>query len=423
MNNDITKALKIVRDNSAPATPAKVKRGPIAEAVDKKAFAKLAPPKNKITFADKIAGAKKSKAAKLKESTMRRVIAVLSEAVEAEKTMTPAQKAKREKIVKSMKSDKAGMKERYGSKWEDVMYATATKQAIAENYDIDEPADDEDEISEASTHALSDETKRKIIDGTISIYDAMTSGDGVSPEEQQALSSMYNDIAEQHGLQPDDDFEEVIDLMLDELDSEAGNGAEPQVTEMNLDTVTSYKKKSEADIGAKYTDLGKQMKRGDALTANKSARQVQNRSQGLDRADKRLGRDQVGETSDKTLKTYIKKSSGDAINRRNTERMTKVSDPKIAKRNAGQAAAQRKLGSAGSLLGETPTNKIDWGVGNGDWTLAKNEGARIFKAYNKSNSTDSVLKLKSDAAAAREKGSYLGAVLVGLANDYFDRLR
>ena len=224
MNNDITKALKIVRDNSAPATPAKVKRGPIAEAVDKKAFAKLAPPKNKITFADKIAGAKKSKAAKLKESTMRRVIAVLSEAVEAEKTMTPAQKAKREKIVKSMKSDKAGMKERYGSKWEDVMYATATKQAIAENYDIDEPADDEDEISEASTHALSDETTRKIIDSTISIYDAMTSGDGVSPEEQQALSSMYNDIAEQHGLQPDDDFEEVIDLMLDDLDNGAGNG-------------------------------------------------------------------------------------------------------------------------------------------------------------------------------------------------------
>lgn len=47
-----------------------------------------------------------------------------------EKKMTPAEMAKREKIVKSMKPGFAGFKERYGKRAKEVMYATATKQAM-----------------------------------------------------------------------------------------------------------------------------------------------------------------------------------------------------------------------------------------------------------------------------------------------------
>ena len=43
--------------------------------------------------------------------------------------MTDAQMKKREEIVKSMKKDKAGFKDRYGDRAETVMYATATKMA------------------------------------------------------------------------------------------------------------------------------------------------------------------------------------------------------------------------------------------------------------------------------------------------------
>ena len=46
-----------------------------------------------------------------------------------EKTLTPAESKKKEEIVKSMKKDKAGFKERYGKKARSVMYATATKTA------------------------------------------------------------------------------------------------------------------------------------------------------------------------------------------------------------------------------------------------------------------------------------------------------
>lgn len=56
--------------------------------------------------------------------------ATLKEAAEImEKKLTKAEKEKKEEVVKSMKKDKAGFKERYGKRGEEVMYATATKIA------------------------------------------------------------------------------------------------------------------------------------------------------------------------------------------------------------------------------------------------------------------------------------------------------
>ena len=52
-----------------------------------------------------------------------------------EKKMTGAEKKKREKIVKSMKKSLPYMKKKYGKRAKDVMYATATKQAMKESFD------------------------------------------------------------------------------------------------------------------------------------------------------------------------------------------------------------------------------------------------------------------------------------------------
>jgi hypothetical protein len=46
-----------------------------------------------------------------------------------EKHLTPAETAKKEEVVKSMKKGIAGFKERYGDRAKSVMYATATKTA------------------------------------------------------------------------------------------------------------------------------------------------------------------------------------------------------------------------------------------------------------------------------------------------------
>jgi hypothetical protein len=55
----------------------------------------------------------------------------MNESVESidEAELSAAEVAKKEKMVKSMKKGMAGFKERYGKRWKDVMYATATARA------------------------------------------------------------------------------------------------------------------------------------------------------------------------------------------------------------------------------------------------------------------------------------------------------
>ena len=57
------------------------------------------------------------------------------------RSMTKGEMGKREKIVKSMKKDKAGFKKRYGKDADAVMYATATKQAMKD--DVNEASDEQ----------------------------------------------------------------------------------------------------------------------------------------------------------------------------------------------------------------------------------------------------------------------------------------
>ena len=52
-----------------------------------------------------------------------------------EREMTDAEKDKREEIVLSLKKKEKDFKDRYGDKWKDVMYATATKMAMGEDVD------------------------------------------------------------------------------------------------------------------------------------------------------------------------------------------------------------------------------------------------------------------------------------------------
>lgn len=55
--------------------------------------------------------------------------------VEPMAEMTDDQKAKREEIVVAMKKNKDSLQKRYGDRWENVMYAVATKKAMGESLD------------------------------------------------------------------------------------------------------------------------------------------------------------------------------------------------------------------------------------------------------------------------------------------------
>jgi hypothetical protein len=86
----------------------------------------------------------------LDEDAQLRVLAgtstILAEAEIMEKKLTKAEKEKKEEVVKSMKKDKAGFKERYGKRGEEVMHATATKIAKKKAESVEE---DDESLSEA----------------------------------------------------------------------------------------------------------------------------------------------------------------------------------------------------------------------------------------------------------------------------------
>ena len=118
-----------------------------------------------------------------------------------EAKMTPAQKKKREEIVRSMKSNKEDMKKRYGDRWEDVMYATATKQALGESkakpvfLDIDKDGDKKEPMKKAA----SDKKKKKVTEGVLD----STDDDGWMAKSQLYKLAKY--AAELHKMINDSD--------------------------------------------------------------------------------------------------------------------------------------------------------------------------------------------------------------------------
>ena len=93
-------------------------------------------------------------------AVMKRALEVIEGAVMLEKEMTDAQMAKREEIVKGMKKNMAGFKKRYGNRAEAVMYATATKQAMAEGADSYMPSGEEIMGKRPEDETMGDKVKK-----------------------------------------------------------------------------------------------------------------------------------------------------------------------------------------------------------------------------------------------------------------------
>lgn len=103
------------------------------------------------------------------------------------------------------------------------------------------------------------------------------------------------------------------------------------------------------------------------------------------------------------------------------EKVPGFEKPKVAPTSQNQKIAAEMKKADGS-------EPEDWGSFNGNWEAAKNGGKSVVEkvlsaAKTPGDRTDAMLALKNKAAEAHRKGSYLGAVVVGLVNDYFERLR
>ena len=147
-------------------------------------------------------------------------------------------------------------------------------------------------------------------DGFDMLYDAQAGKYG--KEIEQAVQEMYDDITIDTGYHGDDDFEQIYDRMLDNIEADygargsadeggetddayamasAGHGSDEDYgsfnqgenvqTELSTNTLKSYQDKAGKDIVNTMTS-------GDYMTTDKSAKKVMNRMKGSERADNKI---------------------------------------------------------------------------------------------------------------------------------------
>jgi hypothetical protein len=101
----------------------------------------------------------------------------------------------------------------------------------------------------------SDMVLAKAGSGELDIYDVMTNPK--NPAEVTAakiIQQMYDDVSIDHHLHPDDDFEQILDIVADQLEADYGNSdadvrEDDQIAEISDKTKDSYVKKASAEIG------------------------------------------------------------------------------------------------------------------------------------------------------------------------------
>ena len=73
------------------------------------------------------------------------------------------------------------------------------------------------------TLKLSAATAQMILDEELDIYDVLADRETrIMPGEDVLLQEMYDEVARDTGLHPDDEFEEILEIMLEQIAEEHG---------------------------------------------------------------------------------------------------------------------------------------------------------------------------------------------------------
>lgn len=109
----------------------------------------------------------------------------------------------------------------------------------------------------------------QLLDGELDPYDVMSRPQGPAQEQMAAiLQDMYDDVAMDFRLHPDDDFEQIFDRVMDRLEDEYGHSGDQNMAESkNTIKVPVTQKPRQGPLkpqtgGGKHRDKKKEMKQG-----------------------------------------------------------------------------------------------------------------------------------------------------------------
>jgi hypothetical protein len=260
----------------------------------------------------------------------------------SEKEMTDAQMKKREDYVKGMKSKSDDLRKRYGKRWKDVMYAIATKNAMREET-ISEiaKAGEEPLLTQLQKRTNQSEVEVKFHDGkthTLSrghANKALSMLSGMKPADREHAHSF---MAKSH-----DHFMKALNGQMPKPGKTGISLAGPKIAKEEVEELdevgnTSAGKKALGSYIVKAAPevLGHAYAAGmtntnDPKTKEKSFKKAFKRVRGIERATKRLAREeveQIDELGPDTLGRYATK----ALNRGElAARMSKSDDDDMGK--------------------------------------------------------------------------------------------
>lgn len=276
-----------------------------------------------------------------------------------ERAMTDSEKKKREEIVLAMKDKKDEFKKKYGERWKEVMYATATKQAMAEAKEIDEISlkDLTTTISKSTgtkniktamkpgevKKGLDDLKKRLNTLGQSMQREAKDPGeyDQEGDMAKTQLKTMIDAAQELHDQLGDDDnlpewVQRKITKATDYIDSvrdymkNNDDVKESKVTEVSTPTLMKYRDKArQSAMKAKNSAMASAV-RGDKAGYQRDVATMNKREKGLKNADRAAVRNTRKEdvmSADKKPEKYIKPDGKVGI------RMVRV-DKKVVSKDA-----------------------------------------------------------------------------------------
>ena len=187
-----------------------------------------------------------------------------------------------------------------------------------------------DKSVEEGFSSESDQVLAKAGSGELDIYDVMTNPK--NPAEVTAakiIQQMYDDVAIDHGLHPDDDFEPILDIVADQLadeygDSDADVREDGQLDELTNKTLRSYRSKrsaqrADAKDELEYHKRQTRMNPSDDIEDRESAyayhnalrKDINKMSTGINRASAKIRKEELDEISDETKASYMKKAGAE----------------------------------------------------------------------------------------------------------------
>jgi hypothetical protein len=197
----------------------------------------------------------------------------------------------------------------------------------------------------------------QILDGELDAYDVMNHPRGSAQEHvAMVLQDMYDDVARDHRLHPDDNFEEILDIVVDRIEKDYGHSTDRGVAEGSSTNaeVTKRAKAAAQKAGKTFnTDVEYRLWYAITTQANAATRKADKKQGVAEAGNKPLEKSRFGTGDTRTPRDIKSQMSGasDEFVRSTADKTTGPFHSKVAKMQGKMAKSELRRREQGVAEG------------------------------------------------------------------------